>query len=116
MTTNTILISLGRRKSQTFSYTIAAIGVMLMSYGVGTTFFSIIGRAAMMGSSSVTWLHTPEVLHTSYRGTGHAFANGVARVGAFLCPYVVGNFSVEGEARPGEDEACKEERSDDLRL
>ncbi|GMH48809.1 hypothetical protein TrVE_jg4014 [Triparma verrucosa] len=88
--------SLGRRKSQTFSYTFAAIGVILMSFNIGTTFFSIIGRAAMMASTSVTWLHTPEVLHTSYRGTGHAFANGVARVGAFLCPYVVGNFSVKG--------------------
>ena len=76
-----------------------------MSFNIGTTFFSIIGRAAMMASTSVTWLHTPEVLHTSYRGTGHAFANGVARVGAFLYPYE----SVEERGGGGEGKEGREE-------
>ena len=49
-----------------------------------------------MGSSSVTWLHTPEILTTDVRGTGHALCNACARVGAGVCPFVVNSGGLQG--------------------
>ena len=61
----------GRRKSQMWTYTVGAVGVAFMGLGAAPKFFSIVSRAAMMASSSVTWLHAPEVLMVDYRSTGH---------------------------------------------
>ena len=80
----------GRRCSQMWTYSVASFSVFLMAIGAAPKLFSIISRAGMMASSSVTWLHAPEVLEVDYRSTGHSLANGMARVGAFLCPYFVG--------------------------
>ena len=42
-----------------------------------------------MAASSVTWLHTPEILATEVRGTGHSTCNAMARIGAGVCPFMV---------------------------
>ena len=48
-----------------------------------------------MSASSVTWLHTPEIITTEARGTGHSACNAMARVGAGVCPFMVNSGSVQ---------------------
>lgn len=50
---------------------------------------SFCARAAVMTASCATWVMTPELYPTAIRSTGHSFANSVARVGAFMSPYLV---------------------------
>ena len=49
-------------------------------------FFS---RMLVYSGSSIVWIITAELLTTKIRATGHSVANAVARVGAFLAPFLV---------------------------
>ena len=49
-------------------------------------FFS---RMFVYSGSSIVWIATAELLTTKIRATGHSVANAVARVGAFLAPFLV---------------------------
>ena len=52
-------------------------------------FFAFVARMLMMGSTCTTWVSTSEILTTDIRGTGHAAANAMARLGGFICPYII---------------------------
>ena len=41
-----------------------------------------------MAASCATWVATSEIYPTRMRATGHAVANGLARLGAFGSPFV----------------------------
>lgn len=47
-----------------------------------------IGRAAILGAFQVTYLYTPEVYSTNVRSTAVGIANGWARVGGMVAPFV----------------------------
>jgi hypothetical protein len=50
---------------------------------------ALIARGASLASSSATWVAIPELYPTAYRTTGHSIANIMARIGAFISPYIV---------------------------
>lgn len=84
----------GRRLSQLFCYGLAGLLLFTMTQLNAPsrwtlTFFSMGARMFEMAASSVTWLTTPELLTVDVRGTGHAYCNAMARIGAFICPFVV---------------------------
>jgi len=98
-TTLVILVvdRIGRIPSQALAYTGAGILLCLLCTLAGTGAASrgtLIGlgfgaRALEMAATCVTWVSTAEILTTDVRATGHSAANAVARIGAFLCPFVV---------------------------
>ena len=98
-TTLVILVvdRIGRIPSQVMAYAGAGILLCLLCTLAGTGAASrgtLIGlgfgaRALEMAATCVTWVSTAEILTTDVRATGHSAANAVARIGAFLCPFVV---------------------------
>jgi len=91
---------LGRVQSQVWSYLLAGMFVFLLSNfslnndslsRVFLTFFAFMARSFEMGASCMTWVCTAEVLSTEIRTTGHSAANALARVGGFICPYLIGS-------------------------
>ena len=52
-------------------------------------FLAFLARMFMMGGSCTTWVSTTEILPTEIRATGHSAANALARIGGFLCPYII---------------------------
>jgi len=50
---------------------------------------SFLARGFAMGASSMTWVITAELLPTQIRATGHSTANGVARLGGAVSPFLV---------------------------
>lgn len=93
--------TIGRIPSQVISYACGGICLFILSFWsesgdryvlIGLAFLT---RIFEMSASCVTWISTTEVLSTEIRSTGHSAANAVARVGGFLCPYLVaGNLSL----------------------
>lgn len=90
----------GRIKTQMIFYFIAGIGAFFMtclgmfSYfqNKGSLFIllvSILARMAAMGSSSATWVSTPEVFPTNLRTVGHSISASLSKIGAILSPYIV---------------------------
>jgi len=51
--------------------------------------FAFFARMFIKAATSVTWLHTTELLPTRFRATGHGFANALGRIGGITCPYVI---------------------------
>ncbi|OQR94167.1 transporter [Achlya hypogyna] len=81
----------GRRLTQIVLYGVSALAVLLSAFDLALpllTLFAMVGRAAIMGASSTTWLATPEAFPTHVRTTGHGIASAMARVGGFVTPFV----------------------------
>uniref|UniRef100_A0A7S2S4X9 Major facilitator superfamily (MFS) profile domain-containing protein n=1 Tax=Rhizochromulina marina TaxID=1034831 RepID=A0A7S2S4X9_9STRA len=82
----------GRRPTQGFFYALAGVACIVLgapsSHGA-RVFFAFIARAGMMAGSCGTWVATPELYPTFVRSSGHSIANSIARVGAFMSPYLV---------------------------
>jgi len=51
--------------------------------------FAFLSRMFIMVATSVTWLHTAELLPTRFRATGHGLANALGRVGGITCPFII---------------------------
>lgn len=85
----------GRIPTQIVFYGLGGASVFSLCYVSTTapswllTIFAFFARSFEMGASCVTWISTPEMLPTELRSTGHSSANAVARVGAFVSPYIV---------------------------
>jgi len=88
----------GRSRSQAILYLLAGVFALSMGLSLPFAFLSIVsglGRMFAMGASSVTWVATSELYPTRVRATGHSICSALARLGAFISPYVVqGNMSV----------------------
>jgi len=92
---------IGRIPSQVVSYGVAGVLLCLLCTlaGLGHTSRSTLivlgffARAFEMAGTCCSWVSTAEILTTDVRGTGHSTANAIARIGAFLCPFLV-----EGDA------------------
>lgn len=86
----------GRILSQAVSYGIAGLSIcllcMLAPLHVPRVLLVALGFTARifeMTGTCLTWVSTAEVLTTDIRATGHSTSSAMARIGAFLCPYVV---------------------------
>jgi len=101
---------IGRVQTQIWAYTLGGICLLLLGildFYVGEDVmdvgdqerrfikrlcllvFAFLSRMFIMGASSVTWLHTAELLPTRFRATGHGLANAMGRVGGITCPFIV---------------------------
>lgn len=82
----------GRVRTQVVLYSLSAISVLFMSlqgHAFLVSAISMIARCAASAASMATWVATPELFSTRHRGTAHSVANSIARVGAFLSPFLV---------------------------
>jgi putative MFS transporter len=52
-------------------------------------FFAFLSRMFIMAATSITWLHTSELLPTEIRATGHGFANAMGRIGGITSPFII---------------------------
>jgi len=93
--------SWGRIPSQVTGYTGGGISVFLMCLfafnGVPNqvmTLIAFMARLFEISANSVTWISTAEIYTTEIRTTGHAGASAMARLGAFLCPFVVEDYDL----------------------
>ncbi|KAL7578258.1 hypothetical protein ACA910_012676 [Epithemia clementina (nom. ined.)] len=92
----------GRISSQVGCYFLAGICVCLLCVLHAWEYpryvlviFGFAARVFEMGGTCTTWVSTAEILTTEVRSTGHSTANAMARMGAFLCPFLVeGNMSL----------------------
>lgn len=89
-----IVDRLGRRVSQTSSYLLGAVCLIVIGL-IGTDSkgailaMALIARACAMASSCLTWVVTPELYKTEARATAHSFLNCLARFGAGAAPFFV---------------------------
>ncbi|KAG7366367.1 putative sugar transporter [Nitzschia inconspicua] len=51
--------------------------------------FAFLARMFIMSATSVTWLHTSELLPTEIRATGHGLANAMGRIGGITSPFII---------------------------
>ena len=51
--------------------------------------WSMLARMGVFAASAVTWIHTPELLATNIRATGHAISNSCAQIGSFFVPFLI---------------------------
>jgi putative MFS transporter len=86
----------GRIPTQTFTYLLGGVSCLFMGYashfGASRSVLialAFVARMAMMGATCTTWVSTSEILTTDIRATGHGWANAMARIGGFFCPYVI---------------------------
>jgi MFS family permease len=86
----------GRIPSQVLSYGLAGISLFFLCTlaAAGSSRFVLVAldfsaRVFEMSATCVTWVSTAEIFTTDVRGTGHSTANAVARIGSFICPYIV---------------------------
>lgn len=100
----------GRVSTQCWSYSLGGFCILLLgildSYGVGSgaigsedeedvsqrghlIVLAFLSRMFIMAATSVTWLHTAELLPTEIRATGHGLANTLGRIGGITCPYII---------------------------
>ena len=84
---------------QSLFYIATAFCVLAMTTTVHSRLapiFAACGRMAIMASSCITWIITPDCFDTKHRGLGHSVAVAISRIGAFCAPYVVNgdNFSL----------------------
>lgn len=92
--TNFLIDFIGRTKVMTMLYFLASIIFIIIGsigFSEKTLLFACLffGRMFLMGSSSTTWVITSELYPTRLRTTGHSVCNSIARMFAFLCPYLV---------------------------
>jgi len=88
----TIVDRYGRVFTQGSGYAGAAVGVLIMGWGLskgGMIAFAMLARGAIMCASCGTWVHTPELYGDDCRATAHSASNVVARLGALLSPFIV---------------------------
>lgn len=86
----------GRISTQIMCYMLAGLSVGALccfsSWHYPHVLLVTLGFAARvfeMGGTCTTWVSTAEILTTEVRTTGHASANAMARIGGFLCPFLV---------------------------
>lgn len=86
----------GRIPTQTFTYILGGISCLLLGYAAhfGASRWvlvtvAFVARMAMMGATCTTWVSTSEILTTEIRTTGHGWANAMARIGGFFCPFII---------------------------
>lgn len=87
-----LIDSFGRITTQSCLYAGSSISVLLMGLNfphITLIILSICARICIMGSSSATWVITPELFTTELRSSGHSIANCMARVGAFIVPFII---------------------------
>jgi len=91
-----IVESVGRIRPQALFFFGGGIFSLLLSLsasaGLSVYFLTAIAfclKVAEMGASTLLWVTTAESLPTEIRTTGHSVANAVARMGGFLCPFLV---------------------------
>lgn len=95
-----LIDSWGRCNTQVLTYGVAGISVIFL--GIRATnqnsfsvlVFSFISRMFVLGATCATWVATPELFDTHLRATGHSISSSMARMGAFICPFVVANYSL----------------------
>jgi len=104
---------IGRVKTQILAYTLGGFCLLLLGIldfsvrndatngvdqeeGVAQRrcliFFAFLSRMFVMGGTSVTWLHTAELLPTRIRATGHGLANAMGRIGGITCPFIISRY------------------------
>jgi len=86
--------SMGRRATQGGMYLLGAAALLILGLLRGESQHAVlvlgyIARLAAMGASCSTWVVTPELYPTRVRATAHSFLNSIARLGAFLSPWIV---------------------------
>jgi MFS family permease len=82
----------GRIPLQVVSYATAGIAVCLLSvvsYRPAAIAAGFFARVFEMAATCTSWLTTVEIYPTDMRSTGHSSSNAMARIGAFVAPYVV---------------------------
>lgn len=88
-----VINTIGRVKSQSYGYFIGGIAIIIMGLlgdkKTSVVILAGIARAAAMGASSATWVHTPELFPTNLRASGHSICNVAARLAGFCAPFVV---------------------------
>jgi MFS family permease len=95
--TGVLIDAWGRVPTQASLYGASAVGIVLMGVGLPDmplVVVSMCARLCMMGASSATWVITPELFKTELRASGHAISNCMARLGAFLVPFLVSSHKV----------------------
>jgi MFS family permease len=91
--------SLGRIHTQCGTYFLGGAMVLVLclldacnqhdQYWVAMVLLAFGTRMLLMISTCTTWVSTAEIFPTDIRATGHSAANAVARIGGFICPYVI---------------------------
>jgi len=82
----------GRPKLMVCTFFMAGVTALCMGFKSTALFTLIIGcvaRMSIMVANSTVWVTTPELFRTELRASAHSFCNAFARIGAFLCPFVV---------------------------
>lgn len=91
----------GRVPTQALAYACGAIAVFCLCFvawmedtGTDTERFVLVllafsARMFIMAATSVTWVHTAEMLPTQIRNTAHAVADALAGTGGALSPFLV---------------------------
>eukprot|EP00977_Amphora_coffeiformis_P012495 scaffold3079_cov174-Amphora_coffeaeformis.AAC.6 len=92
--------SLGRIKTQVVAYLGGGTTILLLcllatssnhnNYKESMVILAFLTRMLMMISTCTTWVSTAELLPTHIRATGQSAANAMARLGGFVCPFIVG--------------------------
>jgi MFS family permease len=86
----------GRIATQTVAYLLGGGSFLLLSLAVSPEAhrswliaLSFFTRMAMMAAFCTTWVSTSELFSTKIRATGHGVSNAMARLGGFVCPYII---------------------------
>jgi MFS transporter, putative metabolite:H+ symporter len=96
--TGVLIDAWGRVPTQASLYAGSCLGIILMGVGLPDLPLVVVAmcaRLCMMGASSATWVITPELFKTELRASGHAIANCMARLGAFLVPFLISSRHIE---------------------
>jgi MFS family permease len=90
----------GRIPCQVVSYIAAGVSICLLGILSETDIARVVlvalgflTRVFEMSGTCSTWVGTAEILSTDLRTTGHSAANAVARIGAFVSPFVIADNS-----------------------
>jgi putative MFS transporter len=70
------------------SICVLVIPFIMQSYPIVTTVISQMGKFAISGAMSVSWIYVPELFPTSMRGLANAIFRSVGHLGAILAPIV----------------------------
>ena len=89
---NVLINLIGGKKSITSIYFLAAIAVLILPMNSSKSFLLVITfliRSSLMGATCCIWSVTPDFFPTAVRGFGHSTCNIVARIFAFIVPFIV---------------------------
>ncbi|XP_061907284.1 synaptic vesicle 2-related protein [Entelurus aequoreus] len=82
---------LGRRKTMALCFLVFSLCIIPLYGCVGRTSMTVlifIARAFIAGGFQAAYVYTPEVYPTATRALGLGMSSGMARVGAFITPFV----------------------------